>query len=341
MGCGNVMDRHGVRQRFGRHGVRQRFGRHGVRQRFGRHRVRQRFWDDMGCGNAFDDHHPPETNRLDDVWPRPTVFNVATAEIPSSMMAMVLTKPLTPLQPRQVPVPRPKPGELLVKVEACAVCRTDLHVVDGELPNSKLPLIPGHEIVGTVCQSDSDRFKIGERVGIPWLGWTCGCCWFCLADKENLCENALFTGYTRDGGYAEFVVADEHFFVRIPRLLWGCGAGCSFALCRADWLPLASDGRHSRPGQKARHLWIRSRSSFSDAGCDLSGTNHFCFYPSRRQSWTRVRETTGSNLGPAIPINCHQSRWMPPSFSLRPDPWFRKRSGQSTKAERWCAAGFI
>jgi propanol-preferring alcohol dehydrogenase len=172
--------------------------------------------DDMGCGNAFDDHHPPETNRLDDVWPRPTVFNVATAEIPSSMMAMVLTKPLTPLQPRQVPVPRPKPGELLVKVEACAVCRTDLHVVDGELPNSKLPLIPGHEIVGTVCQSDSDRFKIGERVGIPWLGWTCGHCRFCLADKENLCENALFTGYTRDGGYAEFVVADEQFCFRIP-----------------------------------------------------------------------------------------------------------------------------
>lgn len=130
-------------------------------------------------------------------------------------MAMVLTKPLTPLQPRQVPVPEPKPGELLVKVEACAVCRTDLHVVDGELPNPKLPLIPGHEIVGTVCRCDSDRFKTGERVGIPWLGWTCGHCRFCLADKENLCENALFTGYTRDGGYAEFVVADEQFCFRI------------------------------------------------------------------------------------------------------------------------------
>jgi propanol-preferring alcohol dehydrogenase len=162
--------------------------------------------------------------------PRPTVFNVATAEIPSSMLAMVLTKPLTPLQPQQVGVPRPKSGELLVKVEACAVCRTDLHVVDGELPNPKLPLIPGHEIVGIVCQCDSDRFKIGERVGIAWLGWTCGHCRFCVADKENLCENAVFTGYTRDGGYAEFVVADEQFCFRIPNY-YGDPATAAPLLC--------------------------------------------------------------------------------------------------------------
>jgi alcohol dehydrogenase, propanol-preferring len=136
--------------------------------------------------------------------------------MPNSMFAMVLTKPLTPLQPLQIPVPQPKRGDLLVKVEACAVCRTDLHVVDGELPNPKLPLVPGHEIVGTVSECESGRFKSGERVGIPWLGWTCGHCRFCLADNENLCENALFTGYTRDGGYAEFVVADEQFCFRIP-----------------------------------------------------------------------------------------------------------------------------
>ena len=132
------------------------------------------------------------------------------------MLAMVLTKPLAPLQLLQVPVPKPKSGELLVKVEACAVCRTDLHVVDGELPNPKLPLVPGHEIVGRVSQCESGLFKIGERVGIAWLGWTCGHCRFCVADKENLCENALFTGYMRDGGYAEFVVADEHYCFSIP-----------------------------------------------------------------------------------------------------------------------------
>jgi propanol-preferring alcohol dehydrogenase len=132
------------------------------------------------------------------------------------MFAMVLTKPLTPLTPAQVPIPTPKRGELLVKVEACAVCRTDLHVVDGELPEPKLPLVPGHEIVGKIAQCESGQFKVGERVGIAWLGWTCGRCRFCLADKENLCENALFTGYTRDGGYAEYAVADERFCFRIP-----------------------------------------------------------------------------------------------------------------------------
>ena len=167
---------------------------------------------------------------LDAAFPRPNVFNVATAEIPSSMLAMVLAKPLTPLQPRQVPVAQPKPGQVLVKVEACAVCRTDLHVVDGELRNPKLPLIPGHEVVGTVTQCDSGRFAIGERVGIPWLGWTCGRCRFCLSDKENLCENALFTGYTRDGGYAEFVVADEQFCFRIPDY-YGDAAAAAPLLC--------------------------------------------------------------------------------------------------------------
>jgi alcohol dehydrogenase, propanol-preferring len=154
--------------------------------------------------------------RLDAAFLSSTVLCVVTAKISSSMFAMVLTKTLTPLTPVRVPIPKPGPGELLIKVEACAVCRTDLHVVDGELPKPKLPLVPGHEIVGTVNECASGRLKIGERVGIPWLGRTCGHCRFCLADKENLCENALFTGYTRDGGYAEYAVADERFCFRIP-----------------------------------------------------------------------------------------------------------------------------
>ena len=137
-------------------------------------------------------------------------------DIPNGMLAMVLTKTLAPLSPTHVAVPKPKSGEVLVEVEACAVCRTDLHVIDGELPNPKLPLIPGHEIVGKVKLCDSGRFHVGQRVGIPWLGWTCGRCRFCTAGQENLCENAQFTGYTRDGGYAEYVVADERFCFPIP-----------------------------------------------------------------------------------------------------------------------------
>jgi alcohol dehydrogenase, propanol-preferring len=129
------------------------------------------------------------------------------------MRAMILEKPRTPLRAAEIPAPKPGPNEILIKVLACAVCRTDLHVVDGELPKPKLPLVPGHEIVGTVVErgKNARRYKIDARVGVPWLAWTCGKCKFCLADRENLCERALFNGYTHDGGYAEFTVADEHF----------------------------------------------------------------------------------------------------------------------------------
>jgi propanol-preferring alcohol dehydrogenase len=132
------------------------------------------------------------------------------------MFGMVLTRPLTLLAATSVPTPEPGSGELLIRVEACGVCRTDLHVVDGELTEPKLPLVPGHEIVGVVVQCESGRFPIGQRVGIPWLGWTCGQCRFCKRGQENLCERAQFTGYTRDGGYAEYVAADERFCFTIP-----------------------------------------------------------------------------------------------------------------------------
>jgi len=134
------------------------------------------------------------------------------------MRAMVLDAPRQPLQARDVAEPRPSPGQVLVRVSACAVCRTDLHVVDGELPHPKLPLIPGHEIVGVVADlgQGADHFNIGERVGIPWLGWTCGECRYCRGGQENLCDQARFTGYTLDGGYAEYTVADQRYCFRIP-----------------------------------------------------------------------------------------------------------------------------
>jgi propanol-preferring alcohol dehydrogenase len=134
------------------------------------------------------------------------------------MRAMILESPRRPLVWCEVPPPLPRPEQLLVRVTACAVCRTDLHVIDGELPNPKLPLIPGHEIVGRIEKiGEAVRgFLAGERVGIPWLGWTCGECRFCRSNRENLCERARFTGYNLDGGYAEFTVADARFCFRIP-----------------------------------------------------------------------------------------------------------------------------
>lgn len=123
-----------------------------------------------------------------------------------------------PLVARELPEPNPGPGEVLVRIAVCAVCRTDLHVVDGELPNPKLPLIPGHEIIGRVVRAGpgATLHKPGDRVGIPWLGWTCGECGYCRAEAENLCDRARFTGYTLDGGYAEYTVADERFCVPLP-----------------------------------------------------------------------------------------------------------------------------
>jgi alcohol dehydrogenase, propanol-preferring len=134
------------------------------------------------------------------------------------MRAMRLHAIGEPLVADEMPVLHPSPGQLLVKVSACAVCRTDLHVVDGELTEPKLPLVPGHEIVGRVEEIGDGvaGFRIGGRVGIPWLGWTCGECEYCLSGRENLCERARFTGYTIDGGYAEFTVADARFAFRIP-----------------------------------------------------------------------------------------------------------------------------
>jgi propanol-preferring alcohol dehydrogenase len=125
------------------------------------------------------------------------------------MRAMVLDEARTPLQLRELPEPLAGPGELLVRVIACAVCRTDLHIVDGELTRPKLPLVVGHQIVGEVVED-------GRRVGIPWLGWTDGECRYCRTGQENLCDRAQFTGYDRDGGYAEYVVADERYCFSIP-----------------------------------------------------------------------------------------------------------------------------
>ncbi|MBI4420981.1 MAG: zinc-dependent alcohol dehydrogenase family protein [Gemmatimonadetes bacterium] len=134
------------------------------------------------------------------------------------MRAMLLDQPRRPLREATLPDPEPRPGQVLLRVRACGVCRTDLHVADGELPDPKLPLVLGHEIVGTVVRAgpQAERFRPGDRVGVPWLGWTCSECRYCRSGRENLCDRARFTGYHLDGGYAELAVADERFCFAIP-----------------------------------------------------------------------------------------------------------------------------
>ncbi len=138
--------------------------------------------------------------------------------MPSTMRAAVLDHPGEPLRLAELPVPEPGRGQVLLRVHACGVCRTDLHIVDGELPPQRAPLVPGHQIVATVVGRGpaGSRFADGARVGVAWLGWACGECRFCRAGQENLCERATFTGYTRDGGFAEYAVADEAFCFPIP-----------------------------------------------------------------------------------------------------------------------------
>jgi propanol-preferring alcohol dehydrogenase len=131
------------------------------------------------------------------------------------MRAMVLHRQREALRLEELPEPRPEPGQVLLEVAACGICRTDLHIVDGELTEPKLPLVPGHQIVARVVDG-GERFEAGRRVGVPWLGWTDGTCRYCRSGRENLCDNARFTGYDIDGGYAERTVADERFCFPLP-----------------------------------------------------------------------------------------------------------------------------
>ena len=161
------------------------------------------------------------------------------------MRAMVLDRPHQPLRAAELPEPEPGPGQVKLAVRTCGVCRTDLHIYDSELRGEpKLPLVIGHQIVGEVVAAGegAERFAIGERVGVPWLGWADGTCRYCREGRENLCEHARFTGYDIDGGYAEFTVAAEDFCFGIPDL-YSDAAGGAAPLRRADRLPGAAAGR--------------------------------------------------------------------------------------------------
>ena len=135
-----------------------------------------------------------------------------------TMRAMVLDAPGRPLRATCLPVPVPAGRDVLIHVTACAVCRTDLHIVDGDLPPHRLPLVPGHEIVGLVAGAgpEAERFRLGQRIGVPWLGGSCGVCRYCMEGRENLCDRAVFTGYDRDGGFAGYTLADERYCFALP-----------------------------------------------------------------------------------------------------------------------------
>jgi propanol-preferring alcohol dehydrogenase len=230
------------------------------------------------------------------------------------MRAMVLNAPGQPLAEREAAELVPGTGQVLLRVHACAVCRTDLHVVDGELPHPKLPLIPGHEIVGEVAAtaSNATRFRPGERVGVPWLGWTCGECEYCRSGRENLCRRARFTGYTLDGGYAEFTVADERFCFPIPA---GYSAPEAAPLLCAGLIGFRSLNKTG----EAKRLGIYGFGAAAHIITQVArfqGRDVFAF--------TRRRDTQGQEFARSLGAvwagdseTSPQSRWMPPSFSRR------------------------
>jgi propanol-preferring alcohol dehydrogenase len=166
------------------------------------------------------------------------------------MRAMLLERPGAPLRLATLPRPNPGPGQILLDVLACGVCRTDLHVADGELPDPKLPLVLGHEIVGRVAGLGPgvERFRVGDRVGVPWLGWTCGICVYCRSGRENLCDRARFTGWQIDGGYAEQTVADERYCFQLPPAYDDVHAAPLLCAGLIGWRALVAAGPAERLG---------------------------------------------------------------------------------------------
>jgi propanol-preferring alcohol dehydrogenase len=189
------------------------------------------------------------------------------------MQAMVLRKIGQPLEWTELADRLPAPGQIRIKISACGVCRTDLHVVDGELPNPVVPIIPGHEIVGRVdlLGSGVEGLRLGDRVGVPWLGHTCGQCPYCLAGHENLCDRPLFTGYTRDGGFATATIADARYAFPLGE----AGSDVSVA-------PLLCAGLIGRRGEEIGPLRIWSRRPYCRASRPVAETFGFRFYTARR-----------------------------------------------------------
>jgi propanol-preferring alcohol dehydrogenase len=228
-------------------------------------------------------------------------------------------------------------GEVRVKVSACGVCRTDLHVVDAELPNIKYPIVPGHEIVGRVdgIGRDVTMHRVGDRVGIPWLGYTCGVCRYCREGMENLCDRPLFTGYTRDGGYATHTIADARY--AFPLGEDGDDVSIAPLLCAGliGWRSLVMAGRAERLGIYG----------FGAAGHIVAQVARWQgpFMHSRDLATVRRRilPAGSARYGPGGQSNCLTLRLMPLSSMLPPDRWYRRPCARCGRAAGWYAPGFI
>lgn len=211
------------------------------------------------------------------------------------MYGMVLNARGAPLVLQQLPDPAPGPGEVRVKVSACGVCRTDLHVLDGDLPDIPYPIIPGHEVVGRIdaLGAGVDGLEPGMRVGVPWLGYTCGECFYCRADQENLCDRPKFTGYTRNGGFASHLVADARYC--FPLGEHGDDAAIAPLLCAGliGWRSLAMAGEGPRFGD----LRLRSGRPYRGAGCESPGPVNLRLYPSRRSGGAAAGAFARRGLG--------------------------------------------
>ena len=245
------------------------------------------------------------------------------------MRAMVLKSLKTALELTELGERLPGPGEIRVKVAACGVCRTDLHVVDGELPNRVLPIIPGHEIIGRIDQLGPgvEHLRLGERVGIPWLGHTCGVCPYCRAQRENLCDRPLFTGFTRDGGFATSVVADARYAFPLGEA--GDDAALAPLLCAGliGWrsLGIAGDG-------KALGLYGFGAAAHIVAQvARWQGKSVFAF---TRPGTLVVRRSleVWARYGPADQTKCHHGRLTQRSFLRRLAVWFLSPCEPSEKA---------
>jgi alcohol dehydrogenase, propanol-preferring len=247
------------------------------------------------------------------------------------MRAMVLDAAGSPLRHTDLPVPEPGPDQVLFRVHACGGCRTDLHVADGELPNPKLPPVLGHEVVGTVVRAGVrvERLAPGQRVGVPWLGWTCGACPYCLAGRENLCPRARFTGYQLDGGYAEYAVADHRHAFPLPG---DCGDAQAAPLLCAGLIGY----RSLRMAGDARRLGLYG----------FGAAAHLVAQVARHQgrdvyAFTRPGDATGQEFaralgssGRGVRTSGRRRSWTRPSCSPRWGRWCLWRYG------RWAAAGW-
>ncbi len=256
------------------------------------------------------------------------------------MRAMLLNQAGSPLSLRERPIPQPGDGQVQLQVSACAVCRTDLHVVDGELPDPKLPL--SHRTRNRRPRTRRRTRSVAvlqsaQRVGVPWLGWTCGECFYCLSGNENLCPKARFTGYTLDGGYAEYA-RSRRTLLRADSGIVPSDAEAAPLLCAGiDRLPFAG----TRRGRKTpRDLRLRRRGAHRRAGCALPGPHGICVHPQRRHAGPGIRHAAGRALGRSVRRIVHRRNWTRPSFSRRSVRWCPPRCLPFERAGQWCAAEF-